>query len=96
MDFLDALIIEKRGKKDGGPTIRTRQELGNNLILTKLKIAFNLKSEEILAIMALADFKISKHELSALFRKKGHKHYRVCKNQMLRKFMKGLQIKYRS
>ncbi|WP_099018871.1 DUF1456 family protein [Marinicella litoralis] len=94
IDFLDALIIEKRGKKDG-PSVRFKQTLDNNLILMKLKIAFHLKAEDALAIMELAEFKISKHEFSALFRKKDHKHYRVCKNQMLRKFMKGLQIKYR-
>lgn len=94
IDFLDALIIEKRGKKDG-PSVRFKQSLDNNLILMKLKIAFHLKAEEALAIMELAEFKISKHEFSALFRKKDHKHYRACKNQMLRKFMKGLQVKYR-
>ncbi|WP_154223371.1 DUF1456 family protein [Marinicella rhabdoformis] len=94
IDFLDALIIEKRGKKDG-PSVRFKQKLDNNLILMKLKIAFALKAEETLDVMQLAEFKISKHELSALFRKKDHKHYRVCKNQILRKFMKGLQIKHR-
>lgn len=94
IDFLDALIIEKRGKKDG-PSVRFKQRLDNNLILMKLKIAFHLKSEDTLDIMQLVNFKISKHELSALFRKKDHKHYRVCKNQILRKFLKGLQIKYR-
>ena len=95
IDFLDALIIEKRGEKEDGPTVRVKQKLDNNLILMKLKIAFHLKAEDALAIMELAEFKISKHEFSALFRKKDHKHYRVCKNQMLRKFMKGLQLKYR-
>lgn len=95
LDFLDALIIKMRGKKDG-PAIKFKQPISNNLILMKLKIAFHLKSEEVLSLMQLAGFQISKHELSALFRKQGHKHYRACKNQMLRKFMKGLQLKYRS
>jgi len=45
--------------------------------------------------MQLAEFTISKHELSALFRKKGHKHHRVCKDQILRNFLKGMQSKYR-
>ncbi len=95
VDFLDALIIEKRGRKENTPAIKNKPKLDNNLILMKLKIAFHLKAEEALAVMDLAGFKISKHEFSALFRKKDHKHYRACKNQMLRKFMKGLQIKYR-
>ncbi|MCK5433009.1 MAG: DUF1456 family protein, partial [Gammaproteobacteria bacterium] len=35
-------------------------------------------------------------ELSAFFRKPGHKHYRNCQDQVLRKFLKGLQLKYRN
>jgi uncharacterized protein YehS (DUF1456 family) len=46
--------------------------------------------------MALANFPIGKHELSAFFRKPGHKHYRECKDQILRKFLKGVQLKYRT
>jgi len=45
--------------------------------------------------MDLSDFRMSKHELSAFFRKPGHKHYRECKDQILRVFLKGLQMKYR-
>ncbi len=92
--FLDGLIIDQRGPKDG-PKVKYVQPMSNNLILMKLKIALNLKSEDVLDMMKLAGFKISKHELSALFRKRDHKHYRVCKNQILRKFLKGVQIKYR-
>lgn len=92
--FLDGFIVEKRGKKDG-PQIKYLRKLNNNLIFMKIKIALTLKAEDILEIMRLAEFKISKHELSALFRKQEHKHYRECKNQILRKFLKGLQLKYR-
>ncbi len=45
--------------------------------------------------MALVDFTISKHELSAFFRKKGHKHYRECQEQILRNFLHGIQLEYR-
>ena len=61
----------------------------------KLKIAFNLQAEEVLDIMALSSFKISKPELSALFRKPENRQYRLCKDQILRNFLKGLQIKMR-
>ena len=61
----------------------------------KLKIAFNLKADETLALLALNDLEISKHELSAFFRKPGHKHHRACKDQVLRNFLQGLQLKYR-
>lgn len=92
--FLNGLIIEKRGKKEG-TTPRAEKSLNNNLIFTKLKIAFNLKAEEVLVILELADLRISKHELSAFFRKPAHKHYRSCKDQILRNFLMGLQLNYR-
>ncbi|MCF6299840.1 MAG: DUF1456 family protein [Proteobacteria bacterium] len=92
--FLDGFISEKRGERDG-PPIKYLRKLNNNVVFMKIKIALNLKAEEILKIMQLAEFKISKHELSAFFRKQGHKHYRECKNQILRNFLQGLQLKYR-
>jgi len=92
--FLNNLIDENRGKKEGAKP-QLEKHLTNNIILRKLKIALNLKDEDILEIMQLAEFTISKHELSALFRKKGHKHHRVCKDQILRNFLKGMQSKYR-
>ncbi|MCL4129398.1 UNVERIFIED_CONTAM: hypothetical protein GTU68_065438 [Idotea baltica] len=93
-NFLNGMIIKHRGKKDGEPP-RKETRLTNNSILTKLKIAFNLKTEDMLAILDLANFKVSKHELSALFRKATHRHHRECKDQFLRNFLKGLQLKYR-
>ncbi len=92
--FLKGLINDKRGKKDG-PQPQAEKRLNNNIVLRKLKIAFNLQGEEILGIMALSDLRISQHELSAFFRKPDHKHYRPCNDQILRNFLKGLQLKYR-
>lgn len=92
--FLDGLINLKRGKKEGSPAEAISQ-LNNNIIFRKLKIAFNLQAEEILSILALADFQLSKHELSAFFRRPDHKHFRECKDQILRNFLVGLQLKLR-
>ena len=93
--FLNGLINDRRGKKEGAqPTPETK--LTNNIIFRKLKIALDLRDDDILAIMKLADLRMSRHELSAFFRKRGHKHYRECKDQILRNFIKGLQVKYRS
>jgi len=92
--FLNGLINHKRGKKEGPqPVPETR--LTNNMIFMKLKIALNLKAEDVLGVLALADLRISKHELSAFFRKPDNKHYRECNDQILRNFLKGLQLKYR-
>ena len=92
--FLNGLIIEKRGKKDG-PQPKPEKRLTNNIIFTKLKIAFNLKAEDVIDILNLADFAMSKHELSAFFRRPEHKNYRECKDQILRNFLTGLQLKFR-
>ena len=93
--FLNGLINHKRGKKDG-PQPKPERRLTNNIIFWKLKIALNLKAQDILQIMDLADFSMSKHELSAFFRRPDHKHYRACKDQILRYFLKGVQLKYRA
>jgi uncharacterized protein YehS (DUF1456 family) len=92
--FLNGLINDKRGKKEG-PQPEPEKHLTNNMIFMKLKIALNLKAEDVLEIMDLASFPMSKPELSAFFRRPGHKHYRDCKNQILRNFLKGVQYKYR-
>jgi uncharacterized protein YehS (DUF1456 family) len=92
--FLNGLIVEKRGKKDG-PQPAPEKVLNNNIILRKLKIALNLQADDVQALIRQADFSLSKHELSAFFRKPEHKHYRECKDQVLRYFLKGVQAKYR-
>ncbi len=38
-------------------------------------------------------FEITKPEMSALFRRKGHRHYKECGDQIMRKFLKGLSLK---
>jgi len=92
--FLNGLINDKRGKKEGCQP-ELEEYLTNNIIFIKLKIALNLKAEDMLEIMSLANFRLSKHELSAFFRRPGHKHYRKCKDQALRNFLKGVQLKFR-
>ncbi len=93
--FLNGFIIEKRGKKEG-PLPVAEKTLTNNIILRKLKIALNLKDEDVLEILYAADMKISKHELSAFFRKSGQRQYRACKDQVLRNFLYGMQLMYKN
>jgi uncharacterized protein YehS (DUF1456 family) len=92
--FLNGLINEKRGKREGEQP-RPEMRITNNIIFMKLKIALNLQADDILQILGLSDLPISKHELSAFFRRPDHKHFRECKDQVLRNFLKGVQIKYR-
>ena len=92
-NFLNGLIIDKRGKKEG-PQPRPEKRLSNNIIFRKMKIALDLKADDVIEILEMANLRISKHELSAFFRKPDNKHYRECKDQILRNFLKGVQLKY--
>jgi uncharacterized protein YehS (DUF1456 family) len=90
--FLDGLIIYKRGKQDNPLAKAPDISLDNNSILKKLRIALSFKEEDMLNTLKLADFQLSKGELSAFFRQKDHKHYRKCGDQVLRNFLQGLAI----
>ena len=92
--FLNGLIVQKRGKKEGEQPV-PEKKLTNNIIFRKLNIAFSFKAEDVLEVLKLADLNLGKHELSAFFRKPNHKNYRACKDQVLRNFLIGLQIKLR-
>ena len=92
--FLNGFINDQRGKREGEQPVPESQ-LSNNVIFRKIKIALNLEADDVLSILGLVGFNLSNHELSALFRKKGHKHYRECKDQILRNFLQGLQVKFR-
>ena len=92
--FLNGLINDKRGKREG-PQPKPEKTLNNNLIFRKLKIALNLRDDDIIEIFKLVKMNISKHEISALFRKPTQSQYRQCKDQFLRNFIYGLQVKYR-
>ncbi|MBR9787427.1 MAG: DUF1456 family protein [Vibrionaceae bacterium] len=92
--FLNGFINFKRGKREGEQP-KPEEKLSNNIVFQKLRIAMNLKAEDILEILQLVDFRLSKHELSAFFRKPENKHYRECKDQVLRNFLLGLQHQLR-
>jgi uncharacterized protein YehS (DUF1456 family) len=92
--FLNGFINFKRGKREGDQP-KPEEKLSHNIIFQKLRIALNLKAEDILEILQLVDFRLSKHELSAFFRKPENKHYRECKDQVLRNFLLGLQHQLR-
>lgn len=91
--FLNGLINDKRGKKPG-PQIAPEKRLSNNIIFTKLKIAFNLQAEDIIALLDDVDFRLSKPELSAFSRKPDHKNFRICKDQVIRNFLQAIDKKY--
>lgn len=96
--YLEGYIIYKRGPNEKKPGQEKKNDLPltNNIILKKLRIALEFKEDDMLTVLKLAGITISKSELSALFRREGHKHYRECGDQFLRNFLKGLAFKYRT
>jgi uncharacterized protein YehS (DUF1456 family) len=93
--FLDGLVVFKRGNDENRPVPEVTWPVSNNTVLKKLRVAFELKEEDLHGIMDAAGFEVSKPELSALFRKEGHKNYRGCGDQFLRNFLKGLTLRIR-
>ena len=92
--FLNGLIILHRGPQDG-PTPEPEEVLTNNIILRKIKIALNLKTEEVVDLMIAGGGKVTSTELSAFMRRPNHRHYKELNNQYLRNFLTGLQQKHR-
>lgn len=67
--------------------------MNNNDILKKLRIAFNMKDTDIIETLDHADFKITKSEITALFRNKDHRNFKDCGDQLLRNFLEGLIVR---
>jgi uncharacterized protein YehS (DUF1456 family) len=88
--FLNGLVTYKRGKDESRPPQPIEVPVTNNAVLKKLRAAFELKDSDIITLLAKTGFKVSKTELSALFRRPDHRNYRDCGDQLLRNFLKGL------
>jgi uncharacterized protein YehS (DUF1456 family) len=93
--FLAGLIIHLRGRDERLPARPVERRISNNVVLKKLRVAFELKDVDMHQVFADAGFPVSKPELSALFRLPGHKNFRQCGDQLLRNFLKGLTLRVR-
>jgi uncharacterized protein YehS (DUF1456 family) len=91
--FLNGLIVEKRGAKEG-PQAIPEAILSNNAIFNKLKIAFSLQADEVIDTLELAELSLTKYELSSFFRNVNNKHYRDCSDETLSAFIRGLKVKF--
>ncbi|WP_338376592.1 DUF1456 family protein [uncultured Flavobacterium sp.] len=67
----------------------------NNDIFKKLRVALQLRDDQIVEILELVDFRVSKGELGNIFRKEDHPSYMECGDQLLRNFLNALVIKLR-
>ncbi len=92
--FLNGMIYLKRGRDASRPPLTTDLPT-NNVVLKKLRVAFELKDTDIMEFLKDGGFEVSKSELSALFRKEGHQNYKECGDQYLRQILKGLAARVR-
>jgi len=92
--FLNGLIIDKRGKRDGELPV-AESEMDNNLVLKKMKIALALKTDDIVKLFKAQGKNISEHELSAFLRNPKQSQYREFQDQYIRVFLDGLKNKHR-
>ena len=69
--------------------------LNNNDIFKKLRVAHKLRDDDIVKILQLVDFNVTKSELGALFRNENHPKYVECGDQILRNFLNGLIVHLR-
>ncbi|MFK3705636.1 DUF1456 family protein [Klebsiella sp. NPDC088457] len=88
--FLNGLIYDKRGKDESAPPLAVERRVNNNIVLKKLRIAFSLKTDDILAILTQQKFRVSMPEITAMMRAPEHKNFRECGDQFLRYFLRGL------
>jgi uncharacterized protein YehS (DUF1456 family) len=94
--FLNGLVVFKRGADEKRPPMPIELPITNNQILKKLRVAFELKEEDIVQILKDAGFDVSNSEVGSLFRKPDHKNFRACGDQFLRNFLKGLTLRLHS
>jgi uncharacterized protein YehS (DUF1456 family) len=91
--FLDGLVIYKRGEDDTRPPRPLEVPVNNNIILKRLRVAFELTEGDIIELIEKGGLHISKSELSAFFRRPDHRNYRACGDQFVRNLIKGLNAK---
>lgn len=88
--FLNGLVVFKRGKDETRPPQPVEIPVTNNVVLKRLRVAFELRDEALIALLAKTGFQVSKTELSAFFRRPDHRNYRTCGDQFLRNLLKAM------
>jgi uncharacterized protein YehS (DUF1456 family) len=88
--FLNGLVLHKRGVDPNRPAQAIETPVTNNVVLKKLRVAFQLKDDDVIALLAKTGLRVSKAELGAFCRRPDHRNYRECKDQFLRNLFKGM------
>lgn len=109
--FLDTLIVDRRGPRTSAPVADTTApeaeaeapvagtaglSLTRNEILKKIRVALDLKEDDLVELVGLGGDTVTRAHLREIFRKPGHKHYRECEEELLHAFLNGLTRKLRN
>ncbi len=87
---LNGVVIYKRGRDESRPPAPVEVPVTNNAVLKRLRVAFELKDSDIIALIETSGLRVTKGELGAFFRRPDHRNYRDCGDQFLRNLIKGL------
>ena len=88
--FLNGLVTYKRGKDESRPPQPLEIPVTNNTVLKRIRVAFELKDDDIITLLKNTGLVVSKTELGAFFRRPDHRNYRECGDQFLRRLLKSL------
>ena len=66
--------------------------MSNNDIMKKLRVAMKFTDDDIIKVLDLANFRVTKTEITAIFRAEDHPNFKPCGDQILRNFLNGLII----
>ncbi len=94
LQFLDGLILDRRGPPPEGTAPRAQVDLSPNVVLKKLRIALSMQEPELLAVLSAGGAPLTSRELAPLFRKPGTKNHRVCAPEVLDAFLAGLAARH--
>jgi uncharacterized protein YehS (DUF1456 family) len=88
--FLNGVVLYKRGKDESRPPPPLEVPVTNNVVLKRLRVAFELKEDDLITLIEKSGLRVTKGELGAFFRRPDHRNYRDCGDQFLRNLLKGL------
>lgn len=89
--FLNGLVLSERGRDERRPPLPVEVPVTNNLVLKRLRVAFELKDTDLIALIEKAGgHRVTRSELGAFFRSRDHRNYRECGDQFLRNLLKAL------
>jgi len=96
--FLNGYVTFKRGEpttttgeSEKRPLTMTGKNV-NNVMIKKLKVALSLSNEDLIDMFEEAGMSLTKGELTPIFRKEGHKHYKKCSDRMIMTLIDGIGI----